>query len=213
MTTTLDDLYADLWACQASHTRTEHHGAGELTLHDERPVRASGCILPDGTTTDAECLVSGLVGDLDGQPVWTRRLAGTPLRRRGRLAIEPGVALRFVDEPSADVSADDALSRLDVPNLERDLNASERIRAMVRSDLFATLLYGALCNTTWRHVGTDVDWSCSWRLSGDIVAMLRAEGSYMDWYCSGGEDFVDEQVLAEIRGLGWELMAPGPTVE
>ena len=32
MTTTLRDLYADLWACQASHTRTEHHGAGELTL-------------------------------------------------------------------------------------------------------------------------------------------------------------------------------------
>ena len=174
---------------------------------------ARGCILPDGTTTDAECLLSGLVGELDGQRVWTRRLAGTLLRRRGHLAIEPGVALRFVDEPSADISADDAPSSLQVPNLERDLNASERIRVMVRSDLFAMLLYGALCNTTWRHVGTEVEWSCSWRLSGDIVSTLRAEGNYMDWYCSGGEDFVDEQVLAEIRGLGWELVAPGSSAE
>jgi hypothetical protein len=35
--------------------------------------------------------------------------------------------------------------------------------------------------------------------------MLRCEGDYMDWYCSMGEGFVDEQVLAELNALGWEL--------
>ena len=69
---------------------------------------ARGCILPDGTMTDAECLLPGLVGGVNGQRVWTRRLVDTSLRRRGHLTIEPGVALRFVDEPSADVPADDA---------------------------------------------------------------------------------------------------------
>ena len=85
---------------------------------------------------------------------------------------------------------------------------------MVRSDLFAMLLYGApLQHDLGDMLGTKAEWSCSWRLSGDIVATLRAEGNYMDWYCSGGEDFVDEQVLAEIRGLGWKLMAPDPIVD
>jgi hypothetical protein len=35
--------------------------------------------------------------------------------------------------------------------------------------------------------------------------MLRGEGDYMDWYCSMGEGLVDEQVLAEVSLLGWEL--------
>ncbi len=75
----------------------------------------------------------------------------------------------------------------------------------MQSDIFATLLSGALCNTAWRHVATGTVWHCSWRHAGSIVAMLRCEGDYMDWYCSMGEGFVDEQVLAEINALGWEL--------
>ncbi len=75
----------------------------------------------------------------------------------------------------------------------------------MRSDSIATLLYGALCNTVWRHVATGTVWHCSWRHAGSIVAMLRCEGDYMDWYCSMGEGFVDEQVLAEINALSWEL--------
>lgn len=96
------------------------------------------------------------------------------------------------------------------PELQRDLGASARIRALVRSDLFATLLYAALCNTEWRHAATGARWSCSWRSAGGIVATLRAEGDYMDWYCSMGEGLVDEQVLGEIQALGWELVSAEP---
>ena len=63
----------------------------------------------------------------------------------------------------------------------------------------------ALCNTDWRHVLTGARWQCSWRHAGAIVAMLRGEGDHMDWYCSMGEGLVDEQVLAELSLLGWEL--------
>lgn len=211
--TRLSDAFAELRAYQAARTRVEQHGSGRLTLSSELPQKATGCILSDGTLTDAECLLHGSVGGSDVDRVWTRRLAGTSLRRRGRLTIESGVALRFADDPGADAVGAVGPLKTEAPSLQRDLDASDRIRALVQSDLFGVLLYGALCNTTWRHVATGTDWSCSWRASGDVVATLRGEGDYLDWYCSDGEGLVDEQVLAEIRVLGWELVRAEPPWE
>jgi len=202
----LGDLLAELHAAQEGHTRRERHGQGELELRDDRPVRATTCLLPNGTFTDAECLVPYIeVGD-DAQRVWTRRLPGSALRRRGRLVVDPGKALSFVDEPAADLTPASAPA----PNLEYDLGLSPRIRLLVESELFATLLYGALCNTTWLHKATGTPWHCSWRHAGAVVAGLRCRGNYMDWYCSMGEGLVDEEVLAEIQVLGWELAEAGP---
>jgi len=87
---------------------------------------------------------------------------------------------------------------------------SPRIRCLVRSELFATLLYGALCNTVWRHKATGTPWRCSWRHAGGVVAGLRCSGDYLDWYCSKGEGLVDVQVLAEFSVLGWELAEAEP---
>ncbi len=87
---------------------------------------------------------------------------------------------------------------------------SPRIRDLVRSDLFATLLYGAMCNTVWRHVATGTLCYCTRRHAGNVVAMLRCEGDYMDWYCSMGDGLVDEQVMAELAALGWELAEAQP---
>jgi hypothetical protein len=206
----LKDWFAAVDADRKTRTRTERHGSGELTLWDDLPLSAKGCLLPDGTMTDADCLVPGTAISSDAARVWTRRLPGTALRRRGRVAVETGTALRFVDEPAADAPA--CLGRLEpkLPTLEHDLGASAPIRALVRSDLFAALLYGALCNTQWKHTASGVEWSCSWRSAGGIVATLRGEGDYLDWYCATGEGLVDEQVVAEIRALGWELVEAEP---
>jgi hypothetical protein len=67
-----------------------------------------------------------------------------------------------------------------------------------------------LCNTQWKHTASGVEWSCSWRSAGGIVAALSGEGDYLDWYCSTGEGLVDEQVLAEIGALGWDLVEAEP---
>ncbi len=195
-----------------ARTHRERHGQGELTLIDGVPTRATGCSLPDGTFTDAECLLPYVAVPDDAQRVWTRRLPGSVLRCRGRLKVDPGKALLFEDVLDAVIppaAREDRAAR----DMERDLGASARIRDLVRSEVFATLLYGALCNTVWRHKATGTPWHCSWRHAGGIVAALRSQGDYLDWYCSSGEGLVDAQVLAEIAALGWELSEAEPPDE
>ena len=58
------------------------------------------------------------------------------------------------------------------------------------SESYAQNLYAAMCNNLFikREVWPmlkDETWSCSWRGAGGIVAELREQGDYMDWYCSG----------------------------
>jgi hypothetical protein len=202
---------ATLHEDREARTRRERHGQGELILLDGVPMRATGCVLPDGTFTDAECLLQHRVVAHETYRVWARRLSGSVLRRRGRLIVDSGKALLFIDEPAADLHAEATGSIVVQPDLERDLGLSSRFRGLVQSELFATLLYGALCNTVWRHKATGTAWSCSWRHAGNVVANLRCQGDYLDWYCSMGAGLVDEQVLAEIGSLGWELAEAEPS--
>lgn len=205
----LANLLKELSERREARTRCERHGASELTVVDGVPMRATGCRLPDGSLTDAECLLPHIEVADERARVWARRLPGTPLSRRGRLRLEPGTALLFVDEPDADLATVPD-RREPPPDLRLDLGRSARVRELVRSELIATLLYDALCNTLWRHGATGTPWRCSWRAAGGIVADLRGEGDYLDWYCSMGEGVVDERVLAEIEALGWALVEAEP---
>lgn len=76
-------------------------------------------------------------------------------------------------------------------NMEYDLRTTDWILQKVRmSDAYAQNLYAAMCNTDF--IKNDVwpilkeqRWSCSWRHAGGIVADMKGEGDYIDWYCSG----------------------------
>ena len=55
---------------------------------------------------------------------------------------------------------------------------------------YAQNIYAALCNQSWQRNDVwpllkDETYSCSWRYAGGIVADMREEGDYIDWYCSG----------------------------
>lgn len=202
--TSLTDVFDELDARRAAMTREERHGSSVLILFNEKPTKALGCRLPDGAVTDAVCLTAELRTASDpSSGVWTRVVApGSPYHCRGWIEVEPGVVVRFIDDPTADIASE---AKETSPDLGRDMAGSERLRELARSELFAGLLYAALCNTTWRRVGSDQVWHCSWRYAGKLVAGLRGEGSYLDWYCWGHEAEVDEQVLLEIEALGWQL--------
>ena len=78
-----------------------------------------------------------------------------------------------------------------VDNLEYDLVTTEWVIEKVKSDkIYAQHLYAAMCNNDFQRndvwpILTGKTWSCSWRHAGAIIANIRGEGDYMDWYCSG----------------------------
>jgi hypothetical protein len=97
-------------------------------------------------------------------------------------------------------------------NLEQDLYASPMMLAKVRnSAVYAQHLYAAMCNQqfakneVWPQLKGET-WSCSWRYAGGIIADMRGEGDYMDWYCSGirGSGITDEE-YNQLSGSDQEL--------
>jgi hypothetical protein len=119
-------------------------------------------------------------------------------------------------------------------SMQTDMMNTEWFRNKVKlSDSYAQNLYAAMCNNefqkqdTW-EVLTDNRWSCSWRAAGGVVATLREQGDYMNWYCSGMGGFADDQtdpetyyketgyvkesevtdeIRADLLRLGWVVIA------
>jgi len=126
-------------------------------------------------------------------------------------------------------------------NMEYNLLTTDWILEKARaSESYAQNLYAAMCNNDFIKMEVvpilrqdpDKDyWSASWRSAGGIVADMRQEGDYIDWYCSGigggdepdvyaeGHDlkrkgYVPEgQITDEIRNdlqrLGWAIVPGG----
>jgi hypothetical protein len=99
------------------------------------------------------------------------------------------------------------------PSLEQDLRYSEYISNKCKaSEIYSQNLYAALCNNEFKQ--NDRLWSCSWRSAGGIVANLREEGDYINWYCSGigsdapflPESLVSDEVRKDIEDLGWTIL-------
>jgi len=118
-------------------------------------------------------------------------------------------------------------------NLEYDLRSTEWIVEKVRSsEDYAQNLYAAMCNNDFQKLDVvevlkNNTWSCSWRYAGGIVAHMRGQGDYIDWYCSGiiGSDYFDddpevakknyvsegvvtEEMHQDFKKLGW-ILVPG----
>ncbi len=121
-----------------------------------------------------------------------------------------------------------------VNNMEYDLVTTDWILEKVRDrESYAQNLYAAMCNNGFIRLEVipvlkGEEWSCSWRYAGGIVADMRQQGDYIDWYCSGiRNDYQDEEagnlydqrkyvpegcitdeIRSDLQRLGWAV-APG----
>ncbi len=92
-------------------------------------------------------------------------------------------------------------------NMEYDLRTTEWILTKTReSRIYAQNLYAAMCNREFTKnevwpILQEQRWSCSWRHAGGIVADMREEGDYIDWYCSGIRDRADNIDPVEFNNL------------
>ena len=108
-------------------------------------------------------------------------------------------ALKIEQMTSEDKARSEADERWRENNLEYDLRSTEWICNKAKaSDAYAQNIYAALCNQDWQKnevwpLLKGETYSCSWRYAGGIVADMREQGDYIDWYCSGirGEQGID----------------------
>lgn len=119
---------------------------------------------------------------------------------------------------------DDPKSRIN--NMEYDLLTTDWILEKVRaSETYAQNLYAAMCNNDFQKLEVmpilkEEVWGASWRYAGGIIADMRQQGDYIDWYCSGigdglgngdsdgskgyvGESVVTDEIRADLKQLGW----------
>jgi hypothetical protein len=116
-------------------------------------------------------------------------------------------------------------------NMEYDLVTTDWILVKARdSETYAQNLYAAICNNdfvknqVWPILKQQT-WSASWRSAGGIVADMRQQGDYINWYCSGigsglgngdedgtkgyvGESVVTDEIRQDLFQLGWLVAAP-----
>jgi len=130
-----------------------------------------------------------------------------------------------------------------INNMEYDLLTTDWILDKVRAEeSYAQNLYAAMCNNDFIKLEVipilrqdpDKDyWSASWRSAGGIVADMREQGDYIDWYCSGmgglsgydkdsetyeewqartkyvPEGLVTDEIRNDLQRLGWAIVPGG----
>ena len=75
----------------------------------------------------------------------------------------------------------------------------DRIR---ESDDVAAAAWGALSNVDWTHE-SGATYSASFRQAGGLIAAIRGEGGYMDWYCSSEAGSVSPEIHDAMGKEGW----------
>lgn len=74
----------------------------------------------------------------------------------------------------------------------------------IMEDSFAAEVWSALASVTWHNPSRNLlGYAYSFRSAGALIAEMRGEGHYMDWYCSGPYAIVSDYIAMSMKKLGW----------
>lgn len=109
-------------------------------------------------------------------------------------------------------------------NLELDVRRNQDLITKIRKqEIYAQNFYAALCNNDFAPkdmwaILSNLNWNCTWSYAANMIAEIREDDSYIDWYCSGTgfkgtdfvgfveESFVTEEVNYDLNNLGWMVL-------
>jgi len=94
-----------------------------------------------------------------------------------------------------------------MPDLAVDILANHTIQERARTDAaFAVDLYRALSNNEFFRINGGAEagsFACSWRYAGGLISRLVGTGTYLDYYCSGDEGTITEEITTLFAEMGW----------
>lgn len=74
----------------------------------------------------------------------------------------------------------------------------------IRSDKRAAReLWTAIAGVDWHHPKTGHEVGLTFRAAGELVANVRGEGSYIDWFLCAGPGWVSERIARALEKEGW----------
>lgn len=84
-----------------------------------------------------------------------------------------------------------------------ELTVERLLGEQVRADgARAVELWSSLANVEWRGPD-DAVVTYSFRSAGDLIAWVREDGCYLDWYCSGPVGVVSRWISDALAAEGW----------
>jgi hypothetical protein len=72
----------------------------------------------------------------------------------------------------------------------------------LKDDKIAVELWSALANQGWHHRDGSTA-AYSFRAAGGLIAAVRREGCYLDWYCCGPDGVVSKRIADALATEGW----------
>ena len=69
---------------------------------------------------------------------------------------------------------------------------------------FCKDVWSSMANIVWKHKASGEEYSASFRYAGGLIAEIREEGDYMDWYCCGPYETVSDEIKKGLAKRGWK---------
>ena len=128
-----------------------------------------------------------------------------PMNDSSALMEKCRLAFQEIEDKQIDfVEADDDHVDMTRVNLARDIQDSVMVKTKMRSSKdYCKRFYATLCNNELHKKNNVMGYS--WRSTGALVADVLCTGDYLDWYCSGNEGHIDEEVEEDLLDMGWRV--------